>query len=193
MNTYIKALFITSLMISFVAASGSYSYFSDVENSAENLFTTGTWCNQSSCFIVDTTHTDLTSHGHGNGKGAGYQKDLHNTWLINDCDRDIVLSDICVEWNSDNVPLIEIVIRGHTCWEGEAYTGTIEFEEIVSEMLMTSSSPDFEDYILESKFPKEHITFWFADAVDRETFEFVYTMSDGSTKYVRWPDEQLIW
>ena len=192
MSNYIKSLFMASLIVSLFAISGTCSYFSDEENSAENLFTTGTWCNQSTCLIVDTTHTDLTSHGHGNGNGAGYQRDLHNTWLINDCDRDIVLSDICVEWNSENVPLVKIVIRGHTCWEGEAYSGKIEFEEIVSEMSMIQS-PEFEDYLMESKFPKEHITFWFADAVNENSFEFVYTMSDGSTKYVHWPDEQQIW
>ena len=188
MNLIIKFVLLSMMVIPLIAVSGTYSYFNDVETSMENIFCAGTWYKEADCLIVDTTHTDLTSQGHGGSP----QVDLHNTWIVNNCTDNITLSAIRLSWNSNNVPLIKIVIKGYTYWEGEAYSGNALPGEFVPDMFLISS-PDFEDYVLESKMPKEHITFWFNDTVEREDFKFVYTMSDGSEKYVHWPDGQKFW
>ena len=166
MNLHIKAAFICLTLISLMSVTGTFSYFTDEETSVANEFNSGEWHDDEWCLEVNTSKTTLT--------GIGDESKLHGTRIRNKCDHNITIESIWISWEGPEASnMTKINILG-TRWEGSVPSGYTPPCEVNHDVLPGK--------------PWQHIYFFFDDNTITGPFVFDFIMSDGSEKYVLWPE-----
>jgi len=161
MNLYLKGLFICLMAMSLLSVSGSFAYFSDEEESKDNVFTAGIWMDDEGCLEIDTNKTALT--------GKGDETKIHGTRIRNICDHEITIVEIWCSWESPtNVSKVNIL--GNQ-WEGSSFSNGTLYPI---------------NYVVLPGKPWQHVNFYF-EGVTSPPLVLGFIMSDGSEKWKTWP------